>query len=140
MKMATSYLMKHKHLLKGVKAYRERLRERNGETPVVQQSDYHKDFMLTIVNEVLASAYQMYGQNPPGPSHPIKQTLGSTLPGVEYDVIIVGAGMAGLSAAYELKKAGLSVKVLEQTERFGGRIFTYGQESGLAPGLYGEGG
>ncbi|XP_046860973.1 L-amino acid oxidase-like [Xenia sp. Carnegie-2017] len=48
--------------------------------------------------------------------------------------------MAGLSAAYELKKAGLSVKILEQTDRYGGRIFTYGEESGLASGLYAEAG
>jgi len=30
-----------------------------------------------------------------------------------YDVVVVGAGAAGLRAAKELKKLGLSVKVLE---------------------------
>lgn len=40
------------------------------------------------------------------------------------DVIIVGAGLAGLTAAKVLKAAGKSVLVMEATERIGGRIKT----------------
>ena len=40
------------------------------------------------------------------------------------DVIIVGAGMAGLVAAYELKKVGHRVTVLEARDRIGGRVLT----------------
>ncbi len=40
------------------------------------------------------------------------------------DVIIIGAGIAGLSAAKILKKNGLSVIVVEARERLGGRIWT----------------
>lgn len=39
-------------------------------------------------------------------------------------VIIIGAGAAGLSAAIELKRAGMDVLVLEARDRIGGRIFT----------------
>lgn len=40
------------------------------------------------------------------------------------DVVIVGAGYAGLSAAVMLKKAGKTVLVLEARDRVGGRAFT----------------
>jgi monoamine oxidase len=44
--------------------------------------------------------------------------------GFDHDVVIVGAGAAGLCAAAELSRHGLSVLVLEARERIGGRIHT----------------
>ena len=39
-------------------------------------------------------------------------------------VVILGGGIAGLVAAYELRKAGFAVTVLEASGRTGGRVFT----------------
>jgi monoamine oxidase len=48
----------------------------------------------------------------------------------QWDVIVAGAGIAGLAAAVELGKAGLKVLVLEARDRVGGRILTL---PGLTP-------
>jgi monoamine oxidase len=44
--------------------------------------------------------------------------------GLGKQVVILGAGMAGLAAAYELQKAGYTCTILEALERIGGRNFT----------------
>ncbi|HSS20037.1 MAG TPA: FAD-dependent oxidoreductase [Pyrinomonadaceae bacterium] len=53
-------------------------------------------------------------------------------------VIIIGAGLAGMSAALELTQAGYDVKILEARTRVGGRVFTIREP--FADGLYAEGG
>ena len=49
---------------------------------------------------------------------------------VEVDVIVAGAGAAGMNAASILRKAGKTVAVLECRDRVGGRIFSHQLESG----------
>src|SRR6187549_1407319 len=53
-------------------------------------------------------------------------------------VIVVGAGLAGLAAAYELVQLGHDVTVLEARTRPGGRVHTL--RSPFADGLYAEAG
>ena len=47
-------------------------------------------------------------------------------------VVIVGGGIAGLSAAYELAKANVPYTIVEQRPRLGGVIQTERVELGLA--------
>ena len=44
--------------------------------------------------------------------------------GAKGAVVVIGAGMAGLTTAYHLAKAGHKVMVLEARDRVGGRILT----------------
>ena len=72
--------------------------------------------------------------------------LGAAPPGAS--VLVLGAGMAGLVAAYELRNAGYRVQVLEYNNRAGGRSWTLRggdrytelggdtQECRFDPGLY----
>jgi monoamine oxidase len=46
--------------------------------------------------------------------------------GFDADVIVLGAGMAGVSAGRALSAAGLKVTVLEARQRIGGRVWTIG--------------
>ena len=58
--------------------------------------------------------------------------------GKKKKVVVVGAGLAGLAAGYELLKAGHEPLILEAQQRVGGRIYTMREP--FARGLYGEAG
>ncbi|NUO79915.1 FAD-dependent oxidoreductase [candidate division KSB1 bacterium] len=51
-------------------------------------------------------------------------------------VIVIGAGLAGLTTAYELTKAGHEATILEARNRAGGRVFTVREP--FVDGLYAE--
>jgi monoamine oxidase len=68
---------------------------------------------------------------------------GSALPAVRLDalqsepeVVIVGAGLAGLAAAYHLGLAGVSARIYEASARTGGRVLS--ARNHLGPGLVTE--
>ena len=68
-------------------------------------------------------------------------TLASESPqpaGKPKKVIVVGAGLAGLAAAYELVQLGHEVTILEAQNRAGGRVYTL--RSPFTDGLYAEAG
>jgi monoamine oxidase len=54
------------------------------------------------------------------------------LTGTDFDVVVVGAGLAGLHAAATLETVGLRVLVLEAQQRVGGRIHSMRQPGGTA--------
>src|SRR5260221_1516869 len=50
-----------------------------------------------------------------------------------WDVVIIGAGVSGLSAASELRKSGLSILILEARDHVGGRAHTRHEPDLSAP-------
>lgn len=72
------------------------------------------------------------------PSQPVAEIIATGLPKAKKParVIVLGAGMAGLVAAYELLRAGHDPIVLEARPRVGGRIYTL--RDPFAHGLHAE--
>ena len=99
-----------------------------------QQSDLLRNFYLLIAEKGLAVAYKE-AKFTPG-DLPRLNIAGVTK---KKPVIIVGAGMSGLVAAYELKKANYNVEILEMCQRFGGRVKTLDQKDGFDRGLHSDG-
>lgn len=52
------------------------------------------------------------------------------MPSSHYDVIVIGAGLSGLTAARELTRANLSVLVLEARDRVGGKTYSVSRADG----------
>ena len=43
----------------------------------------------------------------------------------DYDVIVIGGGLAGLAAARDISKAGKTTAIIEARDRLGGRVVTH---------------
>ena len=85
------------------------------------------------------------GQPPPGEAPPVPADVLSVpreglegRSGERKRVLVIGAGMAGLVAAYELRRQGHDPVVFEAQGRVGGRIYTL--RAPFAPGIYAEAG
>lgn len=98
----------------------------------VQQSDLLKPLLMDIAKQGLNFAFQKWIQKIERPQPHSKTQKPKK-------VIVVGAGMAGLVAAYELAQVGHDVTVLESLTRVGGRVYTLREKDGFAKDLHGEG-
>ena len=107
---------------------------------ILQQSNLLKPLLMDIARHGLHYAYMKYkegiGEGADGPPAQTKNPK---------QVVIVGAGMAGLVAAHELVRAGHKVTILEAEDRIGGRVKTVDHCTELpdgkrfAEGLYSDG-
>ncbi len=66
----------------------------------------------TTATSVLASA-----------SEKVTPTDGTQTSGLDYDVLVIGGGFAGVTAARDVRKNGLSCAILEARNRLGGRTY-----------------
>ena len=103
--------------------------------PPLQQGDLLKPFLMDILKNGLPYAYAKYGNGCKKDSKKSKRSQTKK----PKKVIIIGAGMAGLCAGFELQRAGHQVEILEMLQRVGGRVKTFSEELGFAKGLHVDG-
>ncbi len=106
--------------------------------------------LLSMIGSTAGSAAMYQAMNSLGFAAESDVRVPSQLSGAPAgaSVLVLGAGMAGMVAAYELRKAGYQVQVLEYNDRAGGRNWTlrggdrytelggYTQQCRFDPGLY----
>ena len=81
-----------------------------------------RDFLTKTGKAALAAYPSMLalGMLRPAPAHPFQLPRGNS----NKTIVILGAGLAGLAAAFELQKLGYRCTILEAQQRVGGRCFT----------------
>ena len=99
-----------------------------------QESDLVKQLLLDIAQYGLNYAYEEWTSGRMRNPDPKWKFTKTTNP---KKVLIVGAGMSGLCAGYELSQAGHEVEILETKDLVGGRVKTVREP--FTRGLYAEG-
>ncbi|KAK3588181.1 hypothetical protein CHS0354_012243 [Potamilus streckersoni] len=104
---------------------------KKSQPPLIQQEDNDVDFYNNILTDGLQYEYAIKS----GEIDPDRYKRTKTK--YPKNVIIIGAGMSGLVAAYELEQVGHQTTVIELSGRVGGRVKTIHDFSN---GLHAEGG
>lgn len=97
----------------------------------LQESDLYKPLLLDIGKSGLNYAYHKHFQNDDDDQHKYTKT------NRPINVIVLGGGISGLVAGYELAQVGHKVTILETQHRVGGKVKTIG-DSHFYPGLWAD--
>lgn len=79
---------------------------------------------IKIAGAGAAGAAAIGGLAVPAPAEAASSRRAAKTPGVDYDVIVLGGGFAGVTAARDSMKNGYRTLLLEARDRLGGRTFT----------------
>ena len=94
----------------------------------INSSPHHRSMLGTPVDDKLFFAGEATSVKYPGTIHGAflegQRVARLVLENCHKKVLIIGAGISGLSAAHFLRRSGVSAVVLEGRDRIGGRIFT----------------
>lgn len=100
----------------------------------MNRRDFVKKSLLLGATSMVYNVPSLQANDRPIDGKPVRSLTGKTFSPKK--IIVGGGGIAGLSCAYELKKKGHEVVVMETAHRYGGKVQTVSQE--LADGLYAE--